>query len=64
MIARVIPLTPKPAYEPMDDPGTCQTPGHESSPARHYPGGWLCDPCIRASRAAYVSSDDEEGQVA
>lgn len=26
--------------------GRCCTPGHEQAPARLYPGGYFCDPCI------------------
>ena len=57
----VIPLTRKAAYTPLDPPGSCMTPGHEDRPAGHYPGGWLCDHCIRASRRACRSSNDTEG---
>ena len=39
----VIPLARKPAYTPLDEPGTCLTPGHEDRRARCYPGGRLCD---------------------
>lgn len=58
MTATVIPLHRKPAYTPLDPPGRCQTPGHEDEEARNYAGGELCDPCITASRAAYISSDE------
>lgn len=56
-------LQRRPAYEPLDDPGRCQTPGHEDREARRYPGGRLCDPCITASRAA-MNRSDETGEVA
>lgn len=65
MTAPVIPLARKPAYTPLDEPGRCQTPGHEDRPARVYPGGRLCEGCIGASREAYskIISDEKEARA-
>lgn len=60
-MSTVVPLRRPPAYTPLDPPGRCQTPGHEDREARHYPGGRLCEPCIAASRAAYVNHDNHRG---
>ncbi len=59
-MSTVIPLRRKAAYTPLDPPGSCMTPGHEDRPAGHYPGGWLCDHCIGASRRAYRGGSETE----